>query len=168
MRFASPRRYPPPLWAWLSAGGHPFLGMRGVRTGDNPYERRGGGAHFMPRHAEWAPEARAAGRVDAQAALQQGQVPFDPSNPHAHRHPAHGSRRVQCLRVLEASAKHMGELGERVSLADQYPKVRPSGCFLGLVRRLEDPRIAAAGRRSVAQAPRTLSRWRGGMVARRT
>ena len=43
--FASPRRYPPPFGAWLSAGGHPFLGMRSVRTGDNPYEL-GAAAHI--------------------------------------------------------------------------------------------------------------------------
>ena len=136
------------------------------------------GAHFKPRFAEGAPEARAAGRVDAQAALQQGQVPFDPSNPHAHSHPPHESRRVQCLRVLDASAKHMGELGERVSLADQYPKLRPPGGLLSWPRptpRRSDRRSCRQPERGSAPArapappdPKQVARWHGGEGAHET
>ena len=113
--------------------------------------------------------------MDAQAALQQNQVPRDPSNRHVHRHAPHVHRRVQRLRVLEARAKHVGELGDRVPFADQYPELWASSRFLGPVRRLEDPAVDPVSVRVRARVrvrcrslshPKQVERWHGG--ARRT
>lgn len=62
----------------------------------------------------------------------------------------------------------MAELAERVPLADQDPELRPSGSFLGLVRRLEDPSVVsgagAGGSRCVhlPPDPKQVARWRAG------